>query len=314
MKYLAAAVVIVVAVAGAVAWFAIAPPDGGPFVVVISDTSPRGAGEAIKNAGAIGSAVLFERSAERLGTPIIPGRYVFSTGVYPWTAAKLIAKGPPPPPDILVTIPEGKRLPEIAKILEDSGIVDAREFLKLARAEKLEGYLFPDSYKFRLNTDAQAVIRRMHARFQEQIEGLSRPGMTQHQFVTLASIVEKEAKVPEERPRIAAVFLNRLARGMRLEADPTVRYAVDKWDTTPVLFSDLESPSPYNTYRVSGLPPGPIASVGRASMEAVARPLETNELFFVAREDGSHIFAETFGQHLRNIALHRRRVQIRGRD
>lgn len=298
-------------------YFLLMPPESGAVSVTIPQGATRAqVAEILVDRGVIRSKIAFlwfGRNRE-----VRPGYYAFTSGVYPWYAVRVLEKGPPPPPDVLVTIPEGKRLVEIAAILQDSGIVDASEFLALATspivakelvgsyASTLEGYLFPDSYKWKPKTDARKVIERMHRRFLEQIEGLSRPGMTRHEFITLASIVEKEAKVSEERPRIAAVYLNRLRLGMRLEADPTVRYAINKWDTVPVLYADLESTSPYNTYRTPGLPPGPIASVGRASLEAVARPLETKELFFVAREDGSHVFAENFSGHRANIARYRR--------
>jgi len=298
------------------AYYLITPPQGGPFNVTIApEASLSEVADLLQEKGVIRSATVFEWFKPQ---GIKPGFYVFNRGVYPWYAARVLEKGPPPPPDILVTIPEGKRLVEIAKILQDSGIIEGDEFLQLATsasfihelvgqpAKTLEGYLFPDSYKFRPKTDARKVIERMYRRLDEQTKDISHIGMTRHEFLTLASIVEKEAKKPEERPRIAAVFINRITRGMRLESDPTVRYAINKWDTVPVLYADLESPSPYNTYRVSGLPPGPISSVGRASLEAVAKPLQTNELFFVAREDGSHVFAENFSQHLANIATYRK--------
>lgn len=286
-------------------------------------TIPEGAtteeiGSLLQDAGVVASARAFVAAERSMKRDAKPGRYVFTSGVYPWVAVRLLAKGPPPPPDTTVVVPEGKRLEEIAEILERSSIASASEFLALARdplfaksllgfdASSLEGFLFPDTYKFRPNTPAEAVIRRMHQRFLEEAAAESNPQLSPLEFVTLASIIEREARLEEERPRIAAVYWNRLRIGMKLEADPTVRYAVDKWDTTPVLFADLESPSPYNTYRVPGLPPGPICSPGRASLDAVAHPLETKELFFVARGDGGHVFAETFRQHRANVTAYRR--------
>lgn len=297
------------------AWLQVRPPEGGPFTVIVPEnTDARTAGRLLEEAGAIRSADALAWVIDQRGSAIRPGRYIFASGLYPWTAARYLARGVPPDPAVEVTLPEGKRLPEIAAILERSGVCDAEEFLALARtprlvrdllghdAPSLEGYLFPDTYKFKPNEDPEVVIRRLFERFDAAAADLSRSGMTRHAFVTLASIVEREARVATERPVIAAVFLNRLALGMRLEADPTVRYALNRWDTAPVLYADLESASPYNTYRVFGLPPGPIAAPGRASLEAVARPADTDVLFFVARPDGSHAFSRTFAQHRAHIA------------
>jgi UPF0755 protein len=299
----------------------IAPPaTAGPIIITIAvGATPAEAGVALQNAGVIASARAFVWIVARRGYVIVPGRYHFATPVYPWNAARLLSKGPPPDPHIEVTIPEGKRLPEFAEILERAGVCPAAEFLKAVRdpalvrellgrdAPDLEGYLFPDTYKFKKGTPAEAIIRRLHARFLERSAGLAAPGLDTHQFVTLASIVEREAAVASERPRIAAVFLNRLKKGMRLEADPTVRFALGKWSNERVLYADLEIESAYNTYRVFGLPPGPISSVGRASLEAVANPMDSDELFFVAETEGRHLFARTYPEHLANI----RRVRER---
>lgn len=308
-------VLLLLVLAGGILWFEVRPPEGGPFTVLIpenadAETAARMMGEA----GVIRSAKALEWVIARRGSAVRAGRYVFNTGLYPWTAARYLARGVPAPPEVTVTIPEGKRLPEIAAILEAAGVCDAEEFLAAAHnpglvrelirdaASSLEGYLFPDTYKFAPDEEPARVVRRLHERFRKQVAGLERPDMTLHQFVTLASIVEREARVGSERPVIAAVFLNRLAKGMRLEADPTVRYALGRWDTSPVLYVDLEVASPYNTYRVFGLPPGPIAAPGRASLEAVAHPTDTDVLFFVARPDGSHAFSPTFSGHRANIA------------
>lgn len=301
-----------------VAWFQVRPPEGGPFTVTIPEhADARTAAVLLENEGVIRSAEALVWVMERRGSVVKPGRYVFNTGVYPWTAARYLARGVPAPNEITVTIPEGKRLPEIAALLDAAGVCDADAFLVAARdprvvqdligeaAPSLEGYLFPDTYKFAPEEDPVRVLHKLHDRFRDQVEGLARPGMTRHQFITLASIVEREARVGSERPIIAAVFLNRLAKGMRLEADPTVRYALGRWDTSPVLYRDLEVESPYNTYRVFGLPPGPIAAPGRASLEAVATPADTDVLFFVARPDGSHAFAPTFSGHRANIGTWR---------
>ncbi|MEK8023010.1 MAG: endolytic transglycosylase MltG [Candidatus Hydrogenedentota bacterium] len=319
LRLLATSLLILMVLAGCVGYLMIAPPSGGPRTVTIPpDVGPDEIAVLLADARIIATPAAYSIAANLMKRSPKPGRYVFSAGVYPWVAVRILSKGPPPELELTVTVPEGKRLEEIATILDAAGITNEREFLRGARdrafireligsdQDSLEGYLFPDTYKFKPNSDVLSVIRRMHQRFTEQSSGLANPRLSMHEFVTLASIVEREARVPQERPRIAAVYLNRLRIGMKLDADPTVRYAVNKWDTTPVLYVDLESRSPYNTYRVPGLPPGPICSPGRASLDAVAHPLESRELFFVAQGDGSHIFSESFRDHLAHVAAVRR--------
>ncbi|HYQ88932.1 MAG TPA: endolytic transglycosylase MltG, partial [Candidatus Binatia bacterium] len=174
-------------------------------------------------------------------------------------------------------------------------------------ADRLEGYLYPDTYPFYPLLSPDEVARVMVGRslrvFEEEM-GLpgARQGLTLHQLVTLASIVEAEAAMPVERPRIAAVFYNRLKRGMMLQSDPTVTYALGIFRNR-VYYSDLNVKSPYNTYRNRGLPPGPIDSPGRAALHAVLFPLpDSTELYFVARGDGTHIFSKSWEEHLAAIA------------
>lgn len=221
------------------------------------------------------------------------------------------------------TIPEGYTVREIAILLARQGVAPEAEFYQLAATGqvgvdwvaglpdvpvRLEGYLFPDTYQITRETSTVAIIRMMLARFETvytplkpQIKAL---GLTDHQAVTLASIVESEARVSAERPVIAAVYLNRLSRGMLLQADPTVQYALPQ-PKPRLLYADLEVDSPYNTYRNPGLPPGPIAAPGQASLQAVANPSSVDFLYFVAQNDGSHIFSRTLNEH--NAA--RRRVR-----
>jgi UPF0755 protein len=172
---------------------------------------------------------------------------------------------------------------------------------------RLEGYLYPDTYPFYPLLTPQEVTRMMVERAiktfgEEMALPDARLGLTLHQLVTLASIVEAEAQVPSERPRIAAVFYNRLRLGMMLQSDPTVSYAMGVWRGR-VFYRDLDVKSPYNTYRNRGLPPGPICSPGRGAIHAVLFPLpDSTELYFVARGDGTHIFSKTWEDHLRAIA------------
>jgi UPF0755 protein len=215
-----------------------------------------------------------------------------------------------------VTLPEGLRLDELAARLEVAGITRGPAFLarahdpELARslgieAGSVEGYLYPETYRFRRDSEPDEIIRRMHGELQlrwsdADREALARSGMSLHQVVTLASIVEKETSVPTERPLIAAVFRNRLALGMPLQTDPTVIYGIVRASGSfdgNLRRQDLETDSPYNTYTRRGLPPGPIASTGIESIRAVLSPAPVPYLYFVSRNDGTHVFSTTLADH-----------------
>ena len=174
------------------------------------------------------------------------------------------------------------------------------------QAQSLEGYLFPDTYKFNPGTPPRAIVQAMTQNFRKHFGGEMNyitTGLDLHQTVILASIVETEAKLPEERPLVASVYLNRLRLHMLLGADPTVIYALKlahRWDGN-IHKPDLQIDSPYNTYRFPGLPPGPVANPGLASLRAAAAPAQTNFLYFVARHDGSHAFSSTLEEHNRNV-------------
>lgn len=178
-------------------------------------------------------------------------------------------------------------------------------------ATSLEGYLFPDTYKFSPGTPAQTIVTAMVANFRKHFSGemaYITTGLTVHQTVTLASIVETEAQRPDERPLVASVYLNRLQRHMLLGADPTVIYALKvagRWDGN-IRKTDLQIESPYNTYRFPGLPPGPIANPGVASLRAAAAPARSEYLYFVARHDGSHAFSTNLAEHNHNVEIYQR--------
>lgn len=219
---------------------------------------------------------------------------------------------------VRVAIPEGLHLRQIADILAREQLVDKDRFLTVAQDERLvygnnspfgkpvvslEGYLFPDTYLLARSMTEEQIVRIMADRFAEVALPLLRLrqaplGLTVHEVVTLASIVEKEALFRREQPTIASVFLNRLSIDMPLQADPTVAYLFDE-HRPRLLFVDLEIPSPYNTYRNRGLPPGPIASPGLHALRAVLQPDETDLFYFVAKGDGTHIFTRTFNEHVR---------------
>lgn len=231
-----------------------------------------------------------------------------------------------------VTLLEGWRREEMADELERRGIVPREAFLEATRRAdgyaydflaalppggSLEGYLFPDTYYFPLEpVGPEEVVRMLLDNFGRRVTPVvqqrsgAQDGLTLHQLITLASIVEREARVAEERPIIADILLRRLQQGMRLEADPTVQYALvpagspapaDGYWKEELWVEDMEVQSPYNTYRVAGLPPGPIANPGLDSIRAVLDPTPTDYWYFVAKEDGSHAFARTFEEHLLNL-------------
>ena len=216
-----------------------------------------------------------------------------------------------------IVIPEGYELKQIAAVLAREGLVDPERFLMLAQNAELvfgeqfpvelpipslEGYLFPDTYHFAKEQSEEAIIRQMVSRFVDVVISkvdlsLLDDKYTLHEVITLASIVEKEVIYDFERPLVAAVYHNRLNIGMRLQADPTVRYVMTE-NRSRVLYSDLEIDSPYNTYRYDGLPPGPIASPGLKSIMAVLEPADVDYLYFVAKNDGTHVFSRTFEEHV----------------
>jgi UPF0755 protein len=222
---------------------------------------------------------------------------------------------------VAVTVPEGATVREMAAALERSGILGAEEFLRLAGdpaspsrwglpGPTLEGYLFPDTYRFARGLPADRVAEALIRRFRE-VTGPLAPeaearGLDLRSWVTLASLVEKETGAPEERTLVAAVFHNRLARGMRMQSDPTVIYGLAEFDGK-LRRADLERDSPYNTYTRGGLPPGPIASPGLASLEAALRPAPVPFLFFVSRNDGTHVFSTTYEEHRGHVDRHQRR-------
>ncbi len=218
-----------------------------------------------------------------------------------------------------VTVIEGWTIDEVAEVLADKGLGDVEALRREmdrsdliadldTAATDLEGYLYPDTYHFARGTSPPEIVATMLRTFRQrfaEVEPLLRgpKRRTVREIVTLASIVEKEAQVASERPRIAGVYANRLRIGMGLYADPTVIYAFKRmgdWDGN-LRKSDLKIDSPYNTYVYPGLPPGPICSPGVASLMAAANPAESKELYFVSRNDGTHVFAESLREHNRNV-------------
>jgi UPF0755 protein len=223
-----------------------------------------------------------------------------------------------------ITFPEGKNLAEAAEIATGKKL-DGAAFLAAAKdpsairdldpqAKDLEGYLFPDTYDLPRAGDTSALlVARMVGRFRSvigpELPRIAAAKLSVRDVVTLASLVELETARVDERPRIAAVFLNRLAKGMLLQTDPTVIYVLKKkgtWDGN-IRHKDLDLDSPFNTYKVAGLPPGPIASPGREALLAVLQPAPVKDLYFVSRNDGSHQFSETLAEHNRAVDTYQKR-------
>jgi UPF0755 protein len=235
------------------------------------------------------------------------------------------------PIEVAVTVPEGLVVEQIAAVAAAALHLDSARFVALCGDETFlrslgleecsaEGYLYPDTYRFPPDVGEAAVVSAMVARFRQQyarlvVDTLVAGRLTQRELVTLASIVEKEATLAGERARIAGVFHNRLRLGMTLGADPTVRYALRKFDG-PLRVSELNSRDPYNTRVHPGLPPGPICSPGFAALQATAAPLATGELYFVAKWDGTgaHDFSRTLAEHDRKKREIRRQNELRLRE
>jgi UPF0755 protein len=303
-------------------------PTPVPFTVEPGETVASIA-QRLHAVGLIRDPELFRRYVRlrRLDTGIQAGQFELARTMNLMEIALRLQRGQAP--GVLFTIPEGWRAGQIADALRRTTTVDADAFLKLVddgaqfvpsygflaglpADASLEGYLFPDTYELPEDPQARDLIERMLANFAVKalplFETTPPAAMTMHEALTLASIIEREAVVPEERPLIAGVYLNRLRQGMRLEADPTVQYAMGfqaetgQWWKTPVTLAEYrEVKSPYNTYLHAGLPPGPICNPGLDSIRAALQPQFTEFLYFVARGDGSHVFARTFEEHLSNV-------------
>ena len=223
-----------------------------------------------------------------------------------------------------VTIPEGLPEWEVSQILEKEKIIKKNDFLALVNdpgifkeefsfllsVESLEGYLYPDTYYFFVEENEVQVIRKFLLRFQEIVlplyeEKIPKNNLSAEEIIILASIVEKEAQINLEKPIIAAVFHNRLEKGMKLRADPTVKYALGNFQER-LTYEDLTVSSPYNTYVYHGLPPGPICNPGKDSIYAVLYPDEVDYFYFVAKGDGTHKFSDTYEEHLKAVYKYRK--------
>ncbi|MFO7987105.1 MAG: endolytic transglycosylase MltG [Desulfatiglandaceae bacterium] len=289
-----------------------AEKEGNDCIVVI----PRGAtlrqvSDQLKNKGLITEkhAFLLYSRLMGYGRHIKAGEYRLNTGMSSLKVLQMLSQGRMLTHE--VTLPEGFTVFQTATVLAEKGLVNRDRFLALTEdpeilhkyglsGPSLEGFLYPDTYRFSRGLPPDLIIDTMVKRFQDIItplrDRIERSGMSMEQVITLAAMVEKETGLAEERPLIASVFLNRLQKGMRLESDPTVIYGIEDFNGN-LTRKDLKTPSPYNTYVIQGLPPWPIANPGREAIVSVLWPEKTEYLFFVSKNDGSHHFSKTLREH-----------------
>ncbi|MFW5435070.1 endolytic transglycosylase MltG [Paenibacillus apiarius] len=305
----------------------------------ITVTIEQGSGTAkiasqLQAEGVIRNALIFKGYLKwyKEGARFQAGTYAFQPGVtYDEVIAKLNQGEVVPEEMIRFTIPEGFTLEQVADTLSKDGLVDKAEFMQLADdtawltgtssvvqaipdngklRHKLEGYLFPETYELKKGSSAKDIIARMIQETEKSLTEASssweadmkKQGLTLHELMTVASLIEREVVVDSERALVAGVIYNRIEEGMKLQIDATVQYALDK-PKERLYFKDLEIDSPYNTYKIEGLPPGPIAGPSVASIEAALHPQQSDYFYYVTKKDGtgSHLFAKTFAEHQRNI-------------
>lgn len=319
-------VVLLLAGLGAGAWFyrRLFQPYKGyqgadQFVAIPAGTSSRAIADTLVRAGVVRDALTFQLALRVEGAAhrLQAGEYRFEGPLTPIEVVRQLAEGrvylrP-------ITFPEGLSAREMASLFERQGFGPAAAFEAAARnaalirdldpeATHLEGFLFPDTYALPRSATADQLVAGMVARFKQVFDQPMRQvaasrGLRVREVVTLASLVEKETGRPEERALVAAVYVNRLQAGMALQCDPTVIYALEqagKYDGN-LDKAGLAFDSPYNTYRYRGLPPGPIASPGRASLVAALAPAPVDYLYLVSRNDGTHVFARTLAEHQKNV-------------
>jgi UPF0755 protein len=314
---------VVVLAAGALALYRYAGGASGPTrpvaLEIAEGSTATDVGRLLEEQGVIRSAMAFRISAQLrgFGSDIQAGAYDLTTNMPIERVFEVLEAGPVVEA-VSLTIPEGLELPEVAATVESLGL-DPQRFERVATSggyalepylpegtEMLEGFLFPKTYEFGTEgLDEEVVIERLLAQFESEVAGLdwSRTedhGLTHYETVILASLIEREARVPEDRAKISAVIHNRLAEGMPLQIDATVQYALPE-PNRELTFEDYEYESPYNTYLHPGLPPTPIASPGLASLEAALNPADADFLYFVVidPDTGRHAFAETYEEFLR---------------
>ncbi|MBI3552997.1 MAG: endolytic transglycosylase MltG [Elusimicrobia bacterium] len=288
---------------------------GQPVEVTLpAGTTASQTGALLKAKGVVASARLFRLAASLSGADrsLKPGTYKLRTRMWlPYLLDALEAGGSM---GVKIVVPEGFSAKQIGERLEANGVCKADSFERYAGQNRLEGYLFPTTYFFEPGASPEAAAHRMHQEFKKRVEpeftsASPKPELTLNQLVTLASIVEREGARAAEKPMIAAVYLNRMRIRMRLEADPTVQYALGHWKKG-LSSDDLRTPSPYNTYVHYGLPPGPICNPGLDSFKAAMRPAKTEAIYFVADNTGGHVFSATLEDHIKAKQAYKHGLRI----
>lgn len=287
-------------------------------VLIVSGASFQSVADLLKERELISNALYFRLLGKwtKSDQKIKPGVYHLHTAMLPSEILEIMVAGKIAQKE--VTLREGLTSTEIARILYNAGLGAEADFLFSTRdpvllhefgigAESLEGYLFPETYFFSMGASPDEMVRQMVSQFQSRFSAsLQRQavfmGMTQREVVTLASIIDKETGSNEERTIISAVFHNRLKLGMRLQSDPTVIFGIKNFNGN-LTRKDLTTSTPYNTYMVFGLPPGPISNPGEASLIAALHPAKVDYLYFVSKNNGTHYFSETLEEH--NAAVNR---------
>ncbi|MBI3399013.1 MAG: endolytic transglycosylase MltG [Deltaproteobacteria bacterium] len=287
---------------------------GASFNTIARELEKEG---VITDAGKFSLLAKFKRAI----TKIKAGEYEFTTTMPPTEVLDMMIEGQVK--NYTLTIPEGYNIKEVAILLSNIDLIEKDEFITKATdtvfatslgidGSSVEGYLFPDTYRFTKGMGAEEVIRKMAQRFNQVYSEVSfkKPyglKMSKRQIVTLASIIEKESGDGVERPLISAVFHNRMRKGMRLESDPTVIYGIKNFNGN-LTRRHLLTKTPYNTYQIYGLPPGPIANPGRRSLEAAINPSADTYLYFVSKNNGSHNFSRTLQEHNRAVYLYQKKL------
>jgi len=288
-------------------------PDGATFQQIAASLAREG---LIKSK----SAFLLLGRSQSADRKIHAGEYEFNAGMTPAEIlAKLLSGQVVLHP---VTVPEGLTMIQIADLMGQQGVTDRAEFVRLVKdqafiaslgiqADSLEGYLYPDTYKFPRPVKAKdvisAMVERLRQRYGPELQARTQElKLSQHQVLTLASVIEKETGAVEERPEISAVFHNRLKKRIPLQSDPTVIYGLPNFDGN-IHKKDLSSPSPYNTYQRQGLPPGPIANPGIDAIKAALYPANSRALYFVSRNNGTHHFSATLTEHNEAVEKYQKR-------
>lgn len=317
-------VLILALVVGIAAWklttFLLIPPSAQETAQInfeiLPDSSFQKVSESLVDKGLIKDAFLFKILAKATGLTanIRIGEYALNKAMTPLDVLKVIRSGKSI--QYAITFPEGMNMFEMAQLFEDKGLGMREDFLKYCTdpfyikeilkqdLPSFEGYLFPETYLITKFTGAKKLIQLMVSRFNQtykQLTSEAKLKMPIHNLVTLASIIEKETGAPDERPMISSVFHNRLKRGMRLQSDPTIIYGIMDLNggqtVNNITKKDIVTKTRYNTYKVSGLPYGPIANPGEKALEAALNPSESDFLYFVSRNNGTHVFSRTYSEH-----------------